>query len=156
MDTKWWLLHEIPSFYPSIYLFFFFGHPTGSLTHCAEPGIELTSQPSQDAAEPVVPPGELKSTLLLFVFIFSFNLILGEWCVFLGPHPWHMEVPRRGVRSELQLPAYTTATATPDSSLVCDLHHSSQQLPDPLTHRARPGIEPSSSWILAGFFTAEL
>ena len=24
---------------------------------------------------------------------------------------WHMEVPRLGVQSELQLPAYTTATA---------------------------------------------
>ena len=38
-----------------------------------------------------------------------------------------MEIPRLGVESELQLPAYTTATATPDSSHVCDLHHSSQQ-----------------------------
>ena len=35
--------------------------------------------------------------------------------VFLGPHLWHMEVPRVGVKLELQLPAYTTATATPDS-----------------------------------------
>ena len=25
---------------------------------------------------------------------------------------------------ELQLPAYTTATATPDPGCVCDLHHS--------------------------------
>ena len=25
-------------------------------------------------------------------------------CVFLGPHPWHMEIPRLGVESELQLP----------------------------------------------------
>ena len=31
---------------------------------------------------------------------------------FLGPHPWHMEVPRLGIESELKLPAYTTATAT--------------------------------------------
>ena len=46
---------------------------------------------------------------------------------FLGPHLWHMEVPRLGAESELQLPAYTTATATPDPSRVCDLHHSSQQ-----------------------------
>ena len=30
--------------------------------------------------------------------------------VFLGPHPKHMEVPRREVESELQLPAYVTAT----------------------------------------------
>ena len=30
---------------------------------------------------------------------------------FLGPHPQYMEVPRLGVQSELQVPAYTTATA---------------------------------------------
>ena len=46
---------------------------------------------------------------------------------FLGLHPWHMEVPRLGVKSWLQLPAYTTATVTPDPSQVCDLHHSSRQ-----------------------------
>ena len=46
---------------------------------------------------------------------------------FLGPHPQHMEVPRLGVKSDLQLPAYTTATATRDPSCVFDLHHSSQQ-----------------------------
>ena len=46
---------------------------------------------------------------------------------FLGPHLWHIEVPRLGVESELQVPAYTTATATPDPSLICDLHHSSWQ-----------------------------
>ena len=33
---------------------------------------------------------------------------------FLGPHPGHMEVPRLGGKSELQLLAYTTATATLD------------------------------------------
>ena len=38
-----------------------------------------------------------------------------------------MEVPRLGVESELLLPAYATATATPDPSLVCDLHHSLRQ-----------------------------
>ena len=46
---------------------------------------------------------------------------------FLGPHLWHMEVPRLGVKSELQLLAYTTATAMPDLSSVCDLYHSSRQ-----------------------------
>ena len=34
--------------------------------------------------------------------------------VFLGLHPRHMEVSRLGVQSELQLPAYPTATAMPD------------------------------------------
>ena len=36
-----------------------------------------------------------------------------------------MEVPRLGVELELQLPAYTIAM--PDSSHVCNLHHSFQQ-----------------------------
>ena len=44
---------------------------------------------------------------------------------FLGLYQQHMEVPRLGVESELQLPAYTTATATSDLSRVCD--HSSGQ-----------------------------
>ena len=35
-----------------------------------------------------------------------------------------MEVPRLGVKSELQLPAYATATAMPDLSSICNLHHS--------------------------------
>ena len=44
---------------------------------------------------------------------------------FLGPHPWHREVPGLGVKSELQPLAYTIAAATPDLSLIYDLHHSS-------------------------------
>ena len=36
-----------------------------------------------------------------------------------------MEVPRLEVELELQLLAYVTATAMPDLSWVCDLHHSS-------------------------------
>ena len=38
-----------------------------------------------------------------------------------------MEVPRVGVKLELQLLAYATATAMPDPSQVCDLNHSSRQ-----------------------------
>lgn len=38
-----------------------------------------------------------------------------------------MEVPRLGVKLKLQLPAYTIATATPDLSCICDIHHSSWQ-----------------------------
>ena len=34
---------------------------------------------------------------------------------FLGPHLQHMEAPRLGVQLELQLPVYTTATATSGS-----------------------------------------
>ena len=45
----------------------------------------------------------------------------------LGLHPRHMEVPRLGVQSELQLPTYAMATATSDPSRVCDQHLSSRQ-----------------------------
>ena len=38
-----------------------------------------------------------------------------------------MEVPRLEVESELQLLAYTTATAMRDLSPICNLHHSSEQ-----------------------------
>ena len=40
---------------------------------------------------------------------------------FLVPQLRHMEVPRLGVVLELQLPAYTTATETPDPSRICEL-----------------------------------
>ena len=56
----------------------------------------------------------------IFLFFFSFSF----WS-FLGLHSWHTEVPRLGVESELQPLAYTTGTATPDLSHVCDLYHSS-------------------------------
>ena len=38
-----------------------------------------------------------------------------------------MEVLRLGVESEMLPLAYTAAAATLDPSLICDLHHSSQQ-----------------------------
>ena len=55
--------------------------------------------------------------------------------VCLGPHLQHLEVPRLGVESELQLLADTKATAMQDPSHVCNPHHSSWQLQilDPLS-----------------------
>ena len=55
-----------------------------------------------------------------FLFIYLF------FC-FLGPHLQHMKVPKIGIKLELQLPTYTTATATRDMSCVCNLQHSSRQ-----------------------------
>ena len=37
---------------------------TGSLTHCIRPGIKPVSQCSQDTANPIAPPRELKNTAL--------------------------------------------------------------------------------------------
>ena len=50
---------------------------------------------------------------------------LPPFLLFLGLHLQHMEVPRLGVKLELQVLAYATAMAIWDLSCVCDLHHSS-------------------------------
>ena len=52
---------------------------------------------------------------------------LSLFLALLGPHLRHMKSPRLGVKSELYLMAYTTATAMWDPSHVCNLYHSSQQ-----------------------------
>ena len=62
---------------------------------------------------------EARTPPLMFCFCFYFS--------FLGPYLQRMEIQRVGVQSELQGPAYATATATQDPSHVCDLHHSSRQ-----------------------------
>ena len=82
---------------------------------------------------------------LYVVFDFLFPICVCPYCIcvcmcvcvcvyiffsffcFLGPHLWHMEVPRIEVESELQLLAYAIDTAMGDPSHVCDLHKSSQQ-----------------------------
>ena len=74
-------------------------------------------------------PGNQFSTLFDLDAIYHFILRSGLTCVslFLELHPWQMEVARLGVKLEQQLPAYTTATARPDPSCICNLHHSSRQ-----------------------------
>ena len=78
-------------------------------------------------------------------------------CLFVFMVPlWHMKIPRLGVKLEVQLQAYTSATATWDPSCVCDLHHSSWHgNARSLTHWERSGIKPTSLWILVGFVTAQ-
>ena len=56
-----------------------------------------------------------------------FGFCLFIYC-FLGLQLRNMEVLRLGVELELELLAYTTATATWNLSHVCSLHHSSQHL----------------------------
>ena len=64
-------------------------------------------------------------------------------------HLWHVEVSGLGVESELQPPANAIATATPDLSYVCDLHHSSQHQILNLLNEAgdRTQILMDTSWI---------
>ena len=83
--------------------------------------------------------------ITLFIY-----LLLLLFLVFLGPYPWHMEVPRPGVKSELLLPAYATATAMPDPSCIYNLHHSSPQhwILNPLSGaRDWTGIFMDPSWV---------
>ena len=80
---------------------------------------------------------------LLIYFIYLF--------LFLGLHLWHMEVPRLGVESEVQLPAYTTATTTQDQSHFCNLGQSSRQhrILNPLSKvRDQIHIFMATSWDL--------
>ena len=57
-----------------------------------------------------------------------------------------MDVPRLGVESELQLPAYTTASAAPDPSHVCGLYHSHSDTRSKPHLRATPQLQ--QHWIL--------
>ena len=59
----------------------------------------------------------------MYVFFWEMSSLI--FFFFLGPNPWCLEIPRLGVKSELQL--QSTATALQDLSCVCNLHHSSQQ-----------------------------
>ena len=62
-----------------------------------------------------------------------------------------MKVLKLQVKSELQLLAYTTATATRDLSLICDLHHSSghRHILNPLSEaRDQTHILKATSWVL--------
>ena len=86
--------------------------------------------------------------LLILQFALQSLFLFVLFC-FIGPHLWHMEVPRPGVKTELQLPAYPTATATSDLSQVCDLHHSSwqRQILNPLSKaRGQTRILMGTSW----------
>ena len=69
---------------------------------------------------------------ITIILMYQLRKIFFLFCI-LRLHPQHVEVPRLGVQSELQLPVYTTATATWDLSHVCNLHHSSRNAGS-LTH----------------------
>ena len=99
------------------------------------------------------------SQVCVVVFIFNFLgfvFVFGFFFFFLlfRVAPQHVEVPRRGFESELQLPAYTTATAAQDPSHVCDLHHSSWQH-QVLNPRGEARDPPESSRMQVGFISKE-
>ena len=103
------MLSQIQSIYPAYYLSMFFISTTIFLLNSYICFFRI-----------LVPYSYLISLIIIMLSLFIFAF-------FLGLHSRHMEVPSLGVELELQLPAYTTATATRDPSHICDLHHSSQQ-----------------------------
>ena len=61
-----------------------------------------------------------------------------------------MGFPKLGIRLELQLTAYTTATTTWELSRICDLYHSSQQcqILNPLSGaRYQTQVLTDTSWV---------
>ena len=90
---------------------------------------------------PILP--QLCQHLVIF-FLFFF-------CFFLGPHPWHKEVPRIGV--ELDYSCWPMPQSRQGqnqaASATCTTAHINW------SHWERPGIKPTSSWILIGFVSAE-
>ena len=72
--------------------------------------------------------------------------------LFLWPHPWHMEVPRLGVESEQQPPSlcHSYSNTRSEPYLRPSIAHGNVGTS---THWERPGIEPTSLWILVVFLT---
>ena len=60
---------------------------------------------------------------------------------FLGPHSWHMEIPRLPQQCQIRATFVTYITAQGNLGS--------------LTHRVRSGIKPESSWIPVRFLTTE-
>ena len=127
-------------------------HPT-SLKNSPDPRVSL---PRWVAALPPLLPFGMTSTPPPFHFLsrgFFWLAVCLFVCLFvsLGLHLRHTEVPRIGVKSELQLPAYPQpqqqGIQAMSGTCTTALGNSGS-----LTHWARPGIEPSSSWV---FLTSE-
>ena len=106
--------------------------------------IELLRSPLESNKMLYINYAQIKNkwwTAMQNCFLYCFVL----FC-FLGLHLWHMEVPRLGVKLELQLPAYATATAMPDPRPVWDLQQ--HQILNPLTEaRNRTWILMDTSWV---------
>ena len=88
-----------------------------------------------------------KPHLITIIIIIVIVIII---ICFLGPQMRHMEVPRLGVQSELQLLVSTIATAMPDLSSICNLYHSSwqHQIATPLSKaRDQTQVLMDTSWV---------
>jgi len=90
-------------------------------------------------------PFDPSSCFFSFFFLFFFVFL-----PFLEPLPWHMEVPRLGVYwswSYWPMPEPQQRRIWAVSATYTTTHSNTGSL----THWARPGIEPATSWFLMGF-----
>ena len=88
--------------------------------------------------------------LFFFSFLFPFFFFFFFFFCFFGPPLLCLLVPVRGVELLLVLQACTTAAAVWDPSLICDLHHSSQNhwVLNALSEaRDRTRILMNASWV---------
>ena len=86
----------------------------------------------------------MNDEISIFLFLFFLFFLLFRM------NPWHMKVARLGVKLELQLLAYGTATEMPDPSHIWDLYQSSwkcQILNPPSEARGKTLNLMVSSWI---------
>ena len=81
-----------------------------------------------------------KNSVLLSIYLF----------IYLGPHWRHMDVPRLGIKLELQLPAYATGNSKARSEPHLWPKRQLRSNPRSLTHWTRPGMEPTSSGTWSG------
>ena len=88
-------------------------------------GVVKGERPINDISLGLYPARRTEREHLAFLVFFPFPFFF--FFFFLELHSQYTDVPWLGVQSELQLPAYATAIATPEPSHVCNLHHSSQQ-----------------------------
>ena len=119
------------------------GHPVHDYIARGEPKPASSRLHTSEIFQSMLEKAKMNAVLFFLVIFFSFFSFS-----FLGPNPWHMEIPRLGVKSEPQLLVYSSATATPGLSHILDLPHSSWQfpIPDPL-NEARDQIFRDTSWI---------
>ena len=87
-------------------------------------------------------------------YLSKFLIYSAFFFVFIGQHPWHVEVLRLGSNQSCSCwptpePQHRQIWA---ASLTYTTAHSNVRSP---THWGRPGIEPASSWMLVGFITTE-
>ena len=102
----------------------------------------ICQNPLNCTAQSVNPHVKYGSHLILIFYLFIYLVFLPFLRLLHRPK----EVPRLGVKLELEPLAYTRATAMQDPNHVCNLHHSSLQC-QILNPLSKVGIEPITSLV---------